>query len=130
MRIRKDINLNFVRKLSFEKEYSIKNDSIYFPKKDTYIGDFTLTDKDETNEGLTIKKTSNYSNYVFDKALPSSFYADKIIRYKPNQFHKTAQYWDSISTSSKKEYTYQLIKSVKNKNKIKQITGVSSRIIH
>ena len=124
MRIRKDINLNFVRKLSFEKEYSIKNDSIYLPKKDTYIGDFTLTDKDETNKGLTIKKTSNYSNYVFDKALPSSFYADKIIRYKPKQFHKTVQYWDSISTSSKKEDTYQLIKSVKNKNKIKQITGV------
>ena len=60
MRVHKDINLNFVRKLSFEKEFLIKDDSIYLPKKDIYIGDFTFTDKDESNKGLTIKKTSEY----------------------------------------------------------------------
>ena len=56
MKIHKDINLNFVRKLSFEKEFTIKDDSIYLPKKDIYSGDFTLTDKDDGNKGLTIKK--------------------------------------------------------------------------
>lgn len=124
MRVHKDINLNFVRKLSFEKEYIIKDDSIYLPKKDIYIGDFTFTDKDESNKGLTIKKTSEYSKYEFDKELPNAFYAENILRYKPKQFNQTAQYWDSISTSSVKKDTYELINSVKNKKKIKQITGV------
>ena len=124
MRVHKDINLNFVRKLSFEKEFFIKDDSIYLPKKDIYIGDFTFTDKDESNKGLTIKKTSEYSKYEFDKELPSAFYAENIVRYKPKQFNQTTQYWDSLSTSSEKKDTYSLINSVKNKKKIKQITGV------
>jgi hypothetical protein len=128
MRVHKDINLNFVRKLSFEKEYIIKNDSIYLPKKDIYIGDFTFTNADEDNKGLTIKKTSEYSQYEFDKELPKAFYSENIIRYKPRQFNKTAQYWDSISTSSEKKNTYKLISSVKNKKEIKQITGVLNTI--
>ena len=124
MRIHKDINLNFVRKLSFEKEYIIKDDSIYLPKKDVYIGDFTITDKDESNKGLTIKKSSDYSEYIFDKELPINFYSEKVLRYKPKQFKKTNKYWDSISKNSEKKNTYNLISSVKNKKKIKQITGV------
>jgi len=124
MKIHKDINLNFVRKLSFEKEFTIKDDSIYLPKKDIYSGDFTLTDKDDSNKGLTIKKTSSYSDYIFDKKLPNNFYSKKIIRYKPKQFSQNETYWDSISKSSEKKLTYELINSVKNKKKIKQISGV------
>jgi len=124
MKIHKDINLNFVRKLSFEKEFTIKDDSIYLPKIDIYSGDFTLTDKDDGNKGLTIKKTSNYSDYIFDKKLPNNFYSEKIIRYKPKQFSQNETYWDSISKSAEKKHTYELINSVKNKKKIKQISGV------
>jgi hypothetical protein len=124
MSLNKDINLNFVRKLYFEKEYTIKDDSIYLPKKDTYIGDFTLTDKSERNKGLTIKKTSDFSNYVFDKKLPNKFYSEKILRFKPKQFDQDQNYWNDISKSSEKKDTYQLIESVKDKKKIKQITGV------
>lgn len=124
MKIHKDINLNFVRKLSFEKEFTIKDDSIYLPKRDLYTGDFTLTDKGDDNKGLTIKKTTSYSDYIFDKKLPNDFYSEKIKRYKPKQFNQTEIYWDSISTSTDKKHTYELINSVKNKKKIKQISGV------
>ncbi len=124
MRINKDINLNFVRKLSFEKEFTIKNDSIYLPKSDVYSGDFTLTDKDDENKGLTIKKTSLYSNYIFDKKLADEFYSGEIIRFKPKQFDQKKMYWDSISTSNAKKDTYKLINSVKNQKKVKQISGV------
>ena len=124
MKIHKDINLNFVRRLSFEKEFTIKDDSIYLPKIDIYNGDFTLTDKSDDNKGLTIKKTSSYSNYVFDQELSDNFYSEKIIRFKPKQFNKNQIYWDSVSKSTSKKNTYELINSVKNKKKIKQISGV------
>ncbi|MFT5761207.1 MAG: hypothetical protein ACI8WA_000317 [Polaribacter sp.] len=124
MKIHKDINLNFVRKLSFEKEFTIKDDSIYLPKRDLYTGDFTLTDKGDDNQGLTIKKTTSYSDYIFDQKLSDAFYSEKIKRYKPKQFNQTEIYWDSISTSTDKKYTYELINSVKNKKKIKKISGV------
>jgi hypothetical protein len=124
MKINKDINLNFVRRLSFEKEFIIKDDSIYLPKKDVYTGDFTLTDKSDDNKGLTIKKTSSYSNYIFDQELSDNFYSEKIIRYKPKQFDQNEVYWDSISKSTEKKKTYKLIHSVKNQKKIKQISSV------
>ncbi len=124
MKINKDINLNFVRKLSFEKEFTIKDDSIYLPKTDIYSGDFTLTDKDDANKGLTIKKTSSYSDYIFDKKLNDEFYSGEILRFKPKQFDQNKVYWDSISKSSSKKDTYKLIHSVKNQKKIKQISSV------
>lgn len=124
MKINKDINLNFVRKLSFEKEFTIKDDSIYLPKTDIYSGDFTLTDKDDKNKGLTIKKTSSYSNYIFDRKLTDEFYTGKILRFKPKQFQQNNIYWDSISNSTTKKDTYKLIHSVKNQKKIKQISGI------
>ena len=124
MKVHKDINLNFVRKLSFEKEYTIKNDSVYLPKSDIYIGDFTLTDKDESNTGLTIKKTTNFTDYKFEKKLPNQFYSEKITRFKPKQFHQNEKYWDSINLNTKTKDTYTLINSVKRKKKIREISGV------
>ena len=124
MKINKEINLNFVRKLSFEKEYIIKDDSIYLPKKDIYIGDFTLTDKSEENKGLTIKKTTRFSEYVFDHPKENSFYTEKVVKYRPDQFEKQEIYWDSIRKSAEKKDTYSLIANVKKKKKIKRITGL------
>jgi len=124
MKIHKDINLNFVRKLSFEKEYIIKDDSIYLPKSDVFIGDFTLTDKDERKKGLTIKKTTTFSHYNFNKALSPSFYTEKAIQFKPNQYQKNPSYWDSITSDINQKETHQLIESLKKKREIRRITGL------
>ena len=88
MKTNKEINLNFVRNISIEKEYFIKNDSIYLPKKEVYIGDFTLLDKSEDNKGMTVHKSATYSQYLFNKPLSNNFYSQSIIRYKPKQFEK------------------------------------------
>ncbi|MDG2194925.1 MAG: DUF5686 family protein [Polaribacter sp.] len=128
MKVHKDINLNFVRKLSFEKEYTIKDDSIYFPKSEMFTGDFTLTDKDETNKGLTIKKTIAFSHYEFNNALSPNFYTEKSARFKPNQYQKNQSYWNSVTTNTDQKETYQLIESLKKKREIRQITGLLNTI--
>lgn len=120
MRVHKDTNLNFVRELSFEKEYIIKDDSIYLPKKDVYNGDFTFTDKDDSNKGLSIKKTNYFSDYVFNKPLSKNFYSEKIQQIRPNQFKREKKYWDTISKNN--EETYAIIKTIRNKKHLKKIT--------
>lgn len=122
MKIRKDINLNFVRKLSFEKEYFIKNDSVYLPKKDVYNGDFTLSDKDDNNKGLSIVKTHYFSDYVFNKPLPKDFYSKKIKQIKPNQFKKNKKYWKDVPNT--REETYTLIEKVRNNKEVKKVTSL------
>ncbi len=124
MKIRDDINLNFVRKLSFEKEFIIKNDSIFLPKLDMYNGDFTLTDKDEENKGLSIKKTTYYSKYLFEKQLENSFYDEKVVKYRPDQFHKENSYWNKKIKSEEREDTYALIANIKKKKEIRKIAGL------
>ena len=120
MEIRKDINLNFVRNLSFKKEYIIKNDSIYLPKKDVCIGDFAFSDKKGDNKGLSIKKITYFSDYVFNKYLSKDFYSKKIKQTRPYQFKREESYWDTISKENAK--TFSLIKAIKTQNKIKETT--------
>ena len=120
MKIRKDINLNFVRGFSFEKEYLIKDDSIYLPKKNMYKGDFTFSDKDDSNKGLSIIKTNYFSNYIFNKPLSKEFYSIKIKKIRADQFQKGKKYWDTISQESEKSYA--LIKTIRNKNQIRKVT--------
>jgi hypothetical protein len=123
MKIRKDINLNFARNISFEKEFIIKNDSIYLPKKDIYNGDFTFSDKDETNKGLSILKINYFSNYKFNKPLPAVFYSKKTKKIKQNQFKKSESYWNTIGHSKNKKDTYTLIKVIKNNRQVKNLTN-------
>jgi len=124
MKIHKDINLNFVRKLSFEKEFIIKDDSIYLPKTDRYLGDFTLIDKNDENKGLSIKKTTSFYNYTFDEIRSNDFYTKKIVKYKPAQFKKEDTYWKNTIANSDNIETYQLIENIKKKKEIKKITGL------
>ncbi len=123
MKTHKGINVNFVRGLSFEKEYEIKNDSIYLPTKNVYEGDFTLIDKNENNKGLTIKKTEVYNSYILNKALPNNFYNQSITKVRPDQFKKEDTYWEERQSDENKS-TYTLINSVKGKRKIKKLTGL------
>lgn len=122
MQITKSANLNFVRRLSFEKEFEVKNDSVYIPTKNRYEGDFTFIDKNDSNRGLTIKKAENYKNYLLDKPLPVAFYNTASEKIRPDQYVKDSTYWSKVDNKENKT-TYKLIQSVKEKKTIKRLTG-------
>ncbi|CAL2090083.1 DUF5686 and carboxypeptidase-like regulatory domain-containing protein [Tenacibaculum sp. 190524A02b] len=122
MKVHKSINLNFVRGLSFEKEFKVENDSIYLPTKNVYEGDFTLVDKNESNKGLTIKKSIAFDQYILNKPKPAIFYTQEIEKIRPDQFKKEENYWNKTVSNVDKE-TYSLIENVKSKKKIQNITG-------
>ncbi|WP_299060203.1 DUF5686 family protein [uncultured Polaribacter sp.] len=124
MRVRKDINLNFVRKLSFEKEYLIKNDSTYLPIKDIYKADLTFSGKGDENKGLSITKINNFSDYKFNLPKTDDFYTTKIVKFRPDQFKKDDDYWKFQRKNKDIKKTSALIKSVRNNKKIKKLTGV------
>ena len=127
MKVHKSINLNFVRGLSFEKEYKVKNDSIYISTKNAYEGDFTLVDKNESNKGLTIKKTITFDDYILDKPLPKSFYNQEVLKIRPDQYEKDSAYWKSVDNSETSS-TYKLIEEVRKKKQIKNITGLINTV--
>ena len=123
MKVHKSINLNFVRGLTFEKEFEVKNDSIYLPTKNAYEGDFTLVDNSQNNKGLTVKKNIVLSKYIFNKPLSKTFYEQEIKQTRPNQYKKNKKYWDT-KKDTETAFTYKLIQEVKEKQQIKNITRV------
>ena len=127
MKVHKSINLNFVRGLAFEKEFEVRNDSIYIPTKNAYEGDFTFIDKNESNKGLTIKKNITFKNYVLNKAFPKNFYEQTIEKIRPDQYEKEESYWETVQTNESKN-TYKLIESVKEKKQIKNLTGLINTV--
>ncbi|QXP73433.1 carboxypeptidase-like regulatory domain-containing protein [Tenacibaculum sp. AHE15PA] len=127
MKVHKSINLNFVRGLSFEKEFEVRNDSIYIPTKNAYVGDFTFLDKNESNKGLTIKKTILYNDYILDKPLAKDFYTQEIVKIRPNQYRKEDSYWKS-KQKEESNSTYNFISIVKEKKQIKNITGLINTV--
>ncbi|WP_299710278.1 DUF5686 family protein [uncultured Tenacibaculum sp.] len=127
MEVVKGANLNFVRGLTFEKEFDVRNDSIYIPTKNAYEGDFTFLDKNEANKGLTIKKTINYSDYVLEKPLSDDFYKGQIQKIRPDQYFRSEEYWSKQDIEDNQD-KYKLISSVKEKKQIKRLTGFINTI--
>ncbi|MFD0993513.1 DUF5686 family protein [Tenacibaculum geojense] len=127
MEVTKSANLNFVRGLTFDKEFILKNDSIYLPSKNNYIGDFTFIDKNDANKGLTIKKNISYKNYVLNVEKPINFYDVEQVKIRPDQFKKSNNYWNQHHDNTTKS-TYKTIKTVKGKRKIKKLTGLLNTI--
>ena len=112
MKVNKNINLNFVRGLTMEKEFTVRNDSLYIPTTNKYEGDFTFLDKNESNKGLTIKKSEDFSDYILNKPLNKEFYTNRIEKYRPDQFTKNDSYWEEKQNEDDKS-TYRIIENVK-----------------
>ena len=127
MQVVKGANLNFVRGLTFEKEFDVRNDSIYIPTKNAYEGDFTFLDKNENNKGLTIKKTILFENYVLNTPRSDEFYTLSTPKIRPDQYTKSDTYWET-QKSLGNDATYELIQTVKTKKKIKELTGLINTV--
>jgi hypothetical protein len=125
MRVNKGINLNLVRDILIEKNFTIENDSIYLPQKEYYEGDFTALSKSDEERGLFVKKNIVYSDYDFETKKDNAFYNDKVVQTRANQFLKDDAYWNKIDT---KDTTLvasrKIIGKLKNSPRIKKVTGV------
>lgn len=128
MKVQKSVIINFIRGLTFEKEFKIINDSVYIPTKNTYEADFTFVDKKDNKKGLTIKKNIFFEKHIFDKPLNKNFYTQEITKVRPNQYAKDTSYWKSQRNEKQISSTYDFIKEVKEKRRIKNVTGIINTI--
>jgi hypothetical protein len=125
LRNNRKMNMNFVRNLFIDKTFTLENDSIYLPLKDSYEGDFTILSKNDEEKGLYIKKNILYADYEFDQEKDPSFYDKQITQTKSNQFNKDEEYWKSIDNrEAGLNNTRKIISDLGSNNRIKRITGL------
>lgn len=119
-------NINLVRGLSFEKYFTIANDSIYLPEREIQVGDFTLITKKEEEKGLYVKNYINYSDILLNKSKTAEFYDQQVVKTAKDQFHKDDTYWDNNTLGGTDlTKTKLLIREVGSNRRIKMIGDVT-----
>jgi len=91
MGVADEINLNFVKDLQLDQEFTLYNDSVWMLSKDKLIIDYNLTKK---GRGMFGKKTINYTNFVFNQERDNEIYnkVEKIIKEEGME-NKTDSFW-------------------------------------
>ena len=126
MRTTSKTNINLVRGLSFEKYYTIANDSIYLPDREVQEGDFTLLTKKDEEKGLYVRNIINYSDIVLNEPRVATFYDQQVVKISKDQFVKDDSYWDKNTLGGADlTKTKILIKEVGSNKRIKMIGDVT-----
>ena len=122
MRTTPKTNINLVRGLSFEKYFSIQNDSIYLPEREIQEGDFTLLTKKDEEKGLYVKNNISFSHIILNQPKPATFYDQQVVKISKNQFRKEDSYWDTHTIGGTDlTKTKRLIAEVGDNKRIKMI---------
>jgi len=87
----KSANINWVKEIYIEQDFKVLNDSIFLLERDHFMSDFALKSK-EKSKGIYGKRTSYYSNHVFNVKRPDEFYKADIV-VNQEKLIKESEYW-------------------------------------
>ncbi|MGB0886822.1 MAG: DUF5686 family protein [Vicingaceae bacterium] len=130
MNVAKDINLNFVKDLQLDQEFTQYHDSIWMLSKDKLVIDYNLTRK---GRGMFGKKTINYDNFVFNKPADDDIYnrVEKVIKQddlkeKPDSFWVNAR---PDTLTEQEAGVYLMIDSIQKIPTFKRFMNIASLLI-
>lgn len=113
MGIADQINLNFVKDMKIDQEYTKFQDSVWVLTKDKIIIDYNITKK---GRGFFGKKNIQYTNYLFDVERDNDIYSplEKIIKAEDAKT-KTDSFWVEVRTDTltkQEQGVYTMIDSI------------------
>lgn len=124
MRLSETANINFLRDLVVEKDYSL-DDQKYVPDKESFWIDFNLQKKDKGKlVGLIGRKTIHYADFRFEPVSPKIVKQKKEVSVSPDAFTYSEQYWDSLrplQLQEREALIYTMVDSLKNVPVIKTV---------
>lgn len=130
MSVPKQINVNFVKDLSLEQEFTQYHDSIWMLSKDKLIIDYNITKK---GRGFFGNRTVFYNKFEFDKEQSDSVYSplEKLIKVEDNT-NQNEEFWSTArpDTLTKNEKgVYVMIDSIQNIKSYKRFMDVAFLLI-
>lgn len=118
-----DINLNFVRDMQIEQEFT-EIDSVIVLTRDEITVDYSIT---ENGIGFFGTRDVSYDNHSFDKEEDESVYEglqNKVV--SDGVFDKTEEFWDDVRInplSTNQAELYEMVDSLKNLKAYKRVVG-------
>lgn len=130
MSVPKEINVNFVKDLSLEQEFTQYHDSIWMLSKDKLIIDYNITKK---GRGFFGNRTVFYNNFNFNTEQPDSIYnpIEKLIKVEDNT-KQNEEFWNAArpDTLTKNEKSvYVMIDSIQHIKAYKRFMDIAFLVI-
>ncbi len=99
MSVPKEININFLNSMLVVQNFErLPNGSSVLTRDEVSI-DFSIVGDEKSGTGFYGKKTTNYSNFIFDKPQPDSIYAGSQNTVKRNDAEQKADvFWEKERT--------------------------------
>ncbi len=128
MQATKSANINWVKDIYIEQEYTVLDDSLFLITRDYFMSDFALN-KDEDSKGLYGKRTTLFDQYQFDIEKPDDFYRRRVNDYDPEIYDRSEAYWDEnrlekLNKDEKQVYT--MLDTLKQNKKFNRIYNIGS----
>lgn len=125
-RISEDANINYVKDLIIEQEYTLFNDTIWFKTKDEMFADINIADK---AQGFFGRKQTVYKKLNFAPP-PDNFFSSNQIEESVtvDTFDiKNKSQWDNLrpdKLTEEQEKIYEMVDSVKNVPLFRTVTDI------
>ncbi|MBN2758129.1 MAG: carboxypeptidase-like regulatory domain-containing protein [Bacteroidales bacterium] len=125
--ISEDANINYVKDLILEQEFSLFGDTIWFKTEDKLFADINLADK---AQGFFGRKQTSYKNLNLNPPSDENFFSSTQVEEAiivDSVEANNHEYWNSVrpsTLSSEEESIYQMVDSVKNVPIFKTFTDV------
>jgi Family of unknown function (DUF5686)/CarboxypepD_reg-like domain len=122
----KSANINWVKEIYIEQDFKVLNDSIFLLERDYFMSDFSLNRKDKS-KGVYGKRTSFYSNHVFNVKRPAEYYKEDVFE-DPENLNKTSDYWSENRQEklSKDEIgIYKMLDTLQTVTRFKELTTIA-----
>ena len=130
MQASKNANINWVKNIYIEQEFDILNDSVFLLKRDYFLSDFSLN-KREKSRGLYGKRTTLYSNYIFDEQKESKFYKKRQYNFDETIYNQPDEFWQANrleKLNKDEEGVYKLLDTLKTVKKFKRLYNIASTL--
>ncbi|HIE45428.1 MAG TPA: carboxypeptidase-like regulatory domain-containing protein, partial [Flavobacteriaceae bacterium] len=128
MHASKSANINWIKEIYLEQEFTVLNDSVFLLKRDHMMSDFSLSKKD-SKKGIYGRRTTMYDNYQFNIKKDNSFYTKRSkADYDIAVYTKDDNYWkkNRLEKLSDKEMgIYQLIDTLKTNKKFNRLYSLT-----
>lgn len=121
-----DMNVNWIRGIYLEQEYSSLNDNTLLLTKDIFDADFALRKKEKA-KGIYGKRTTIFNNYQFDIKRPDEFYRSQLNSYNEAILTRSDEFWENYRfepLTEKEMGIYDMLDELQTNQKFKSYTNL------
>lgn len=126
----KGADLNWIKEFYIEQEFQVFSDDLILLVKDFIMTDFSLNKK-EKSKGMYGKRTTYFSNFIFDEEKPKEFYVAKVDNQNKDTKSNSEESWNALRVEKLdkvEENIYEMFDKLQDNKKFKKLVKLTGTL--